>query len=192
MPLRAPRGALAQACVSTHRPTSTISPVSSSIGTKSSGWMTPRVGCFQRISASIPVGLGCAGQTSADRRGRTRFRERVSQAHAQLHLALHELLHPRLEHHAAPAPARLARYIAMPASRRSSSACSRSPAAIPTLAVRVRRLPGAERSSNGWRSAPSSRSAIGSAPSAREAGLRDDGELVAAEAPEGVAVPEQC
>ena len=46
-----------QACSRTHPPTSTISPVSSSSGMKSSGCTTPRVGCFQRISASTPVGL---------------------------------------------------------------------------------------------------------------------------------------
>ena len=55
------RGDLAQASSRTHLPTSTISPVSSSSGMKSSGWTIPRTGCFQRISASTPLGVMSLG-----------------------------------------------------------------------------------------------------------------------------------
>ena len=57
VPFGAPGGCLRAGVSSTQRPTSTIRPVSSSSGMKSSGWTVPRVGWRQRISASTPFGL---------------------------------------------------------------------------------------------------------------------------------------
>ena len=54
-PLRAPARELAQRLGTTHSPISTMSPVSSAIGMKSSGETMPRLGCAQRISASTPT-----------------------------------------------------------------------------------------------------------------------------------------
>ena len=45
-----------QAASSTHWPKGSMSPVSSAIGMNAAGGTRPRVGWFQRTSASMPVG----------------------------------------------------------------------------------------------------------------------------------------
>jgi hypothetical protein len=49
--------ASSQALRNTHSPICKMTPLSSAIGMKTSGGMSPRVGCFQRSSASKPMAL---------------------------------------------------------------------------------------------------------------------------------------
>ena len=119
------RRASAHALRSTHRPRGTIVPISSASGMNSSGRSSPRSGCCHRTRASMPAMRCVARETTgwkwslsscrsrARRRSVSIPRRRVAAAYMGAS-KISEL----------PGPRRLARYIAMSASRRTSWACS--------------------------------------------------------------------
>ena len=60
---------------------------------KSSGCTTPRTGCFQRISASTPVGYVAQVDRRLVGEEELVLLERFAQVHLQFHAVLHGVLH---------------------------------------------------------------------------------------------------
>ena len=155
---------------------------------KSLGWTTPRSGGCQRISASTPVGLNSQVERRLIDEEELAVAERVAQAQLELDAALHGSA-CRTRRRAAVArrlgavhrdvcvaQELFGRWLA----RRSR--CRRWPSR--------QALPRSARSSNGWRAHQQSlgdrlRARVARGPARRR-------ELVAAEAPEGVAVPQHA
>ena len=135
-----------QARSSTQPPTALMSPLSSASGMKSAGRRRPSWGWFQRTNASrpcaVPVARSTMGWYSSTRPPSVRARSRALR---RLRRRLIGSVRRRSNSWTRPWPMDLAAYIAVSASRSSSSAMSvgspscaiRSRVAIPMLAVSV-------------------------------------------------------